>query len=343
MCHEFLVAWFVFTTKFLFFFPSNAASSMWPPAVDTKSLFDPVMSFMGNTSDEKPDTLEDSMSTDNPSQIEGTEEEGPVKLATEHAVSVEAKKETNVRREADQAENPVVTENVVLDLKDDEPESQMVLEESSENSLQNPESSGYMSSREPNEKPEMTASQDSQPKQPESEDAESELDKSQPEDAGTEEVTVENKDTVYSPVLDGLHKIPDTDEITNEQASQGENLEERTSSINVEVSPDMNNVYRTESPDAHPSISESDGPPYVSSVPERSSSDEISEKIVDFVSRELDSRLDASELNQSQRSSSATNVSDSADVVLELEKTKKEIKMLENALQGAARQAQVHL
>uniref|UniRef100_A0A1J3CGZ0 Golgin candidate 5 n=1 Tax=Noccaea caerulescens TaxID=107243 RepID=A0A1J3CGZ0_NOCCA len=51
------------------------ASSMWPPAVDTKSLFDPVMSFMGNTSDEKPDTLEDSVSTENPSQTHGKEEE----------------------------------------------------------------------------------------------------------------------------------------------------------------------------------------------------------------------------------------------------------------------------
>lgn len=317
---------------------------MWPPAVDTKSLFDPVMSFMGNTSDEKPDTLEDSVSTDNPSQIEGKEEEGSVKLATEQIVSVEAKKETNVIREADQADNPEVTETVVLDPKDDEPESQMLLEESSEYSLQTPESSGYTTSLEPNEKPEMTASQDSQPEQPKSGDTGSEAEESQPEDAGTKQVTVEDKDTVYSPVLGGLLKITDTDETTNEQEILGENLEERTSPINVEVSPDINNVNRIESPVAHPSLFfESDGPPYESSVPKRSSSDEISERIVDFVSRELDSRLDASELNESQRSSSATNVSDSADVVLELEKTKKEIKMLENALQGAARQAQVHL
>ncbi|CAH8258850.1 unnamed protein product [Arabidopsis lyrata] len=321
--------------------PQDAASSMWPPAVDTKSLFDPVMSFMGNTSDEKPDTLEDSVSTDNPSQIEGKEEEGSVKLATEQIVSVEAKKETNVIREADQADNPEVTETVVLDPKDDEPESQMLLEESSEYSLQTPESSGYTTSLEPNEKPEMTASQDSQPEQPKSGDTGSEAEESQPEDAGTKQVTVEDKDTVYSPVLGGLLKITDTDETTNEQEILGENLEERTSPINVEVSPDINNVNRIESPVAHPSLFfESDGPPYESSVPKRSSSDEISERIVDFVSRELDSRLDASELNDSQRSSSATNVSDSADVVLELEKTKKEIKMLENALQGAARQAQ---
>ncbi|XP_019093791.1 PREDICTED: golgin candidate 5 isoform X2 [Camelina sativa] len=296
------------------------ASSMWPPAVDTKSLFDPVMSFMGNTSD---DTLEDSVSTDNPSLIEGTEEkeeeeEGSVNLATEQAVSVEAKKETNVIREADQAKIP-----------------EMVLEDSS---LQNPASSGYMTSPEPNEKPQMTASQDSHPES--GGDAESEVVESQPEDVGTRQVTLENKDTIYPPVLDGLHKSTDADETTTEQETLGENLEERTSIINDEVSPDINNVHSTESPHTHPSISESDSPSHESSVPKRSSSDEISERIVDLVSSELDSRLNASEINESQRSSSATNVSDSADVVLELEKTKKEMKMLENALQGAARQAQ---
>ncbi|CAD5317687.1 unnamed protein product [Arabidopsis thaliana] len=286
----------------------DAASSMWPPAVDTKSLFDPVMSFMGNTSDEKPDTLEDSVRTENPSQIEQKEEEaGSVKLATEQAVSVEANKETNMRREADQADNP-----------------------------ETPESSGYKTSLQPNEKLEMTASQDSQPEQPKSE-----AEESQPEDSEAKEVTVENKDTVHSPVLDGQHKITYMDETTNEQEILGENLEGRTSSKIFEVSPDINHVNRIESLVAHPSlIFESDGSPYESSIPKRSSSDEISERIVDFVSREIDSRLDTSELNESQRSSSATNVSDSADVILELEKTKKEIKMLENALQGAARQAQ---
>lgn len=315
---------------------------MWPPAVDTKSLFDPVMSFMGNTSDEKPDRSEDSMTTEHLSQIEGKEEEeeeGSVKLASQQAVSVEPEEETNVRRDVDQAEYPEGT-----DLKDVDPELQMVFEKSSEYSLQHPESSVYTTSIDPNEKLEMIASQDSQPEQPKSGVAGSEAEEPQPEDAGTKEVAVENKDAVFSPVLDGLHKTADTDETTIEPESQGENPEYRISSVNVEVSPDIHNESSIGAPDAHPPlISESDGPPYESSVPKRSSSDEISEGIVDLVSRELESRLGASELHESQRSSSATNASDSADVVLELEKAKKEMKMLENALQGAARQAQVHL
>ncbi|KAF2605813.1 hypothetical protein F2Q68_00045270, partial [Brassica cretica] len=123
--------------------------------------------------------------------------------------------------------------------------------------------------------------------------------------------------------------------------SQSENLEKRTSSVNVEVSPDTDNLNRVEPSDAQLSLStESAGSANESSVLKRSPSDEISERVVDFVSRELDSRLDGSELIDSQRSSSATNASDSVDVVMELEKTKKEMKMLENALQGAARQAQ---
>ncbi|KAF3517604.1 hypothetical protein DY000_02062040 [Brassica cretica] len=300
---------------------AGEASSMWPP----------VMSFMGNTSDEKLDTLEDSEKSENPPQIESNEEEGSGEVVTEQAVSVEANKETNVTTEADQAE---VTETVVLDPKDGEPESQMALEDSQGNSVQQP---GDTSSLEPGEKPELAAvSQESQLEPPKSEDTGSEAEEPMPEeDAGTNEVSVGNSDAVFSPV------VADTDETKNEQESQSENLEKSTSSVNVEVSPDTDNLNRVEPSDAQLSLStESAGSANESSVLKRSPSDEISERVVDFVSRELDSRLDGSELIDSQRSSSATNASDSVDVVMELEKTKKEMKMLENALQGAARQAQ---
>ncbi|KAG5379910.1 hypothetical protein IGI04_027752 [Brassica rapa subsp. trilocularis] len=292
---------------------AGEASSMWPP----------VMSFMGNTSDEKLDTLEDSASSENPPQSEEEEkEEGSGKVATEQEVLVEANKETNVTEEADQAE---VAETVVLDPKDGEPESQMALEDSQGNSVQQPRDT---SSLEPDEKQELAAaSQESQPEPPKSEDTGSEAEEAMPEeDAGTNEVSVGNNEAVSSPV------IADTDETKNEQ---------ETSSVNVEVSPETDNLNRIEPSDAQLSlITESAGSANESSVLKRSPSDEISERVVDFVSRELDSRLDGSELIESQRSSSATNASDSADVVMELEKTKKEMKMLENALQGAARQAQ---
>ncbi|KAL0724485.1 hypothetical protein Bca4012_039084 [Brassica carinata] len=314
---------------------AGEASSMWPPAVDTKSLFDPVMSFMGNNSDEKLDTLEDSESSEKPPQTE-EKEEGSGKVDTEQAVSVEANKETNVTAEADQAE---ATETVVLDPKDGEPESQMALEDSSGYSVQNP---GDTSSLETDEKPELAASQESQPEPPKSEEAGAEAEEPVlEEDAGTNEASVGNNDTVISPVFDGPLKIADPDETEKEQESQSENLEKRTSSVNVEVSPDTDDLNRIEPSDAQLSlITESAGSANESSVLKRSSSDEISERVVELVSRELDSRLDGSELIDSQRSSSATNASDSVDVAMELEKTKKEMKMLENALQGAARQAQ---
>lgn len=305
---------------------------MWPPAVDTKSLFDPVMSFMGNNSDEKLDTLEDSASSENPPQTEEEEKEGggSGEVDTEkEGGSVEANKETNVTTEAE------VAETVVLDPKDGEPESQMALQDSSGYSAQHP---GDTSSLEPDEKHE---SRESQPEPPKSEEGGSEAEEAVPEeDAGTNEASVGNSDAVF----DGPREIADTDETKNEQESQSENLEKRTSSVNVEVSPDTDDLNRIEPSDAQLSlINESAGSPDESSVLKRSSSDEISERIVELVSRELDSRLDGSEVVESQRSSSATNASDSVDVVMELEKTKKEMKMLENALQGAARQAQVHI
>ncbi|KAJ0256739.1 Golgin candidate 5 [Hirschfeldia incana] len=313
---------------------TDEASSMWPPAVDTKSLFDPVRSFMGNTSDEKPDALEDSESSENLRHTEDEKEGASGEVDTEEAVSVEANKETNVTAEAE------VAETVVLDPKDVEPESQMTQEDSSGDSVQHP---GDMSSVEPNEKQELAASRESPPEQHKSEEAGSEAEEEAmpEEDAGTNEVSVGNNDAVFSPVLDGSLKVADTDETNNEEESQSENLEKRTSSVNAEVSPDTDDLDRTEPSGAQLSlINESAGSADESSVLKRSSSDEISERIVELVSRELDSRVEGSESVDSQRSSSATNASDSVDVVMELEKTKKEMKMLENALQGAARQAQ---
>ncbi|KAA8540398.1 hypothetical protein F0562_024683 [Nyssa sinensis] len=86
-------------------------------------------------------------------------------------------------------------------------------------------------------------------------------------------------------------------------------------------------------------------------LPDVQHSDEASERVSELVSHDVDAIVGAVEVNQQpsdyetdikeQRLSSGSNASNIADSVVELEKVKREMKMMETALQGAARQAQV--
>ncbi|XP_010538029.1 PREDICTED: golgin candidate 5 [Tarenaya hassleriana] len=319
---------------------SGEASSLWPSTVDTKTLFDPVMAFMGNKAEESSDEVaKHSESTEYPSLTEHEEEgevDGSTRLVVEQEVFEEAKKEPNVGTEAGKEEHPEVADIDVPDPKDDKSQSQMGMEVPSESFVQLPEPSGS----EVHEKLEVTGAQDLEPERHNSEDAGAEAREPKSEGAGTEEVSGENEDADDSFVPDELHVIAGANVMSNEQESQDENTGKRMLPVDVEIPPDVSAVDGIRSSDTCSSSTiEFDGP-NKSSASNPSPLDEVSERFVELVSNELDLQLHAAEFNESQRLSSAANASDSADVVLELEKTKKEMKMLENALQGAARQAQ---
>jgi len=77
-------------------------------------------------------------------------------------------------------------------------------------------------------------------------------------------------------------------------------------------------------------------------VPEVGSDEATKESDVNLGSIEVSKPSNVDEVDAKElRLSSASNVSDSADAIVELEKVKREMKMMEAALQGAARQAQV--
>lgn len=156
---------------------------------------------------------------------------------------------------------------------------------------------------------------------------------------------------------DKLHKSIDEQKMpverTHEEKTQAQETLERMSPIQAEESTDSNTGDATEAAELHSasakeadSASDSSKSQSPSALPSDETSEMVSEafsKASDAVGKaiEVDQLVNDTETNtKDQVLSSGTSTSDS-HLVLELEKVKVEMKMMETALQGAARQAQV--
>jgi len=143
-------------------------------------------------------------------------------------------------------------------------------------------------------------------------------------------------------------------ENTDKQKSQAEELSETIGLVQTEASSNSHAGGGTEPSGLHSasteetdSTDESSNYPLPTALP----SDEASAMVSDLVSPEnhaidkaveVDQQVNDNETDiKEQQLSPGLNVSDSSDSMLELEKVKREMKMMETALQGAARQAQV--
>jgi hypothetical protein len=174
---------------------------------------------------------------------------------------------------------------------------------------------------------------------------------------------------------DESHNVSHTPDSTDEQEAQAEETVERSSTIQAEVSNELqpealNDVQAQASTDI---LAEASSDTRAGAVLDSSSSQpvsaEVSEMVHEFSLSDASPLDEASEIvsgsvsqaddvhNQTvggdkrvndgeidikdQHLSLRSNISDSIDSTLELEKVKTEMKMMETALQGAARQAQV--
>jgi len=184
-------------------------------------------------------------------------------------------------------------------------------------------------------------------------------------------------DEVEAPSIlhDESHNVSHTPDSTDEQEAQAEETVERSSTIQAEVSNEpqpeaLNDVQAQASTDI---LAEASSDTRAGAVLDSSSSQpvsaEVSEMVHEFSLSDASPLDEASEIvsgsvsladdvhNQTvggdkrvndgeidikdQHLSLRSNISDSIDSTLELEKVKTEMKMMETALQGAARQAQV--
>lgn len=299
------------------------------------------MSFMGQKSEEGADESSGELeSSQTPVEVEEKEEaETDRSVHSPEETSVEEDKEA-VKFEEDNKHSEAVetTNTAISDPGKAESESKPVSTEPSESIFQSVESSDSPDSEEQKKSSEVILSEDSNSKEAILDAAEVD----QVEDA--DPVPAESSDAVE------IHETKD------EQKIQTEEILEKGSPVKFEESSD--------------SQADADGPnePVLSSshsidVEETNSAAEVSlpsvlpsyeaqgtvsesifhENDVNAKRVEVDQQSNDSETEAKgvQRSSSATTMSDSADSMYELEKLKMEMKMMESALQGAARQAQV--
>lgn len=216
-------------------------------------------------------------------------------------------------------------------------------------------------------KAESDAEQDPvQPSEPFVENTETKDSSSPPQQKGSSEIgspvslqpaeaksVVDEEDQVDgSDVVPDQHKLNDLDESTDDQKTQEESSQ-KVSPVLAEASSDSQAAVLTEPSDIHhvsPEETESAREIYDNHLPDVVSLSKDAEVVTKSVSHD-DASVKAVEGIQivndyepddkEQRLSSGTSVSDSAESLVELEKVKIEIKMMETALQGAARQAQV--
>ncbi|KAK9281769.1 hypothetical protein L1049_004674 [Liquidambar formosana] len=334
---------------------SGEASGLWPSASDRKTLFEPVMAFMGQKGEESTvESLEKPENSQHPSSVEakeGIETDGSAAPATEK--NSPAGEENEVLKIEEDYEHPntaEVTDTEIVDPGKAESDAQLLPVEPSEPPVENIETMDSFNNLH----------------QEESSEAGSLEKQSVEAKSGTEEVDQVDSSALVS---DESHNDIVLRENTDEQETQEEETVEKVCPVQAEASSDGQAAVETEPSDIQPvSPVETDSAGEFSKnhVPNALPLDGAADIVSESVSQENDIIVKAVEVNQQandheidikeqyltsgisvsnsadsvQHLSSETSFSNSADSVAELEKVKIEMKMMETALQGAARQAQ---
>ncbi|KAL9350715.1 hypothetical protein Peur_057970 [Populus x canadensis] len=325
---------------------TTEASGLWP-----------VMSFMGNKSEDNTD--ESSGKTVSPQKLSTVEEKESQNSETQQTTSAE---ENQMLERKKDAEHPEIAEK-----KDD------VISDTGKTELE----SEIQSETKAVEPPEPVVHDVKVPESVDDVQGKEISEQGCAENLDTLEVRSEASrvDKVEAPSIlhDESHNVSHTPDSTDEQETQAEETVERSSTIQAEASNEpqpeaLNDVQAQASTDI---LAEASSDTQAGAVLDSSSSQpvsaEVSEMVHEFSLSDASPLDEASEIvsgsvsqaddvhNQTvggdkrvdgeidikdQHLSLRSNISDSIDSTLELEKVKTEMKMMETALQGAARQAQ---
>lgn len=342
------------------------ASGLWPSGTDRKALFDPVMALMGHKSEES--TGESSPKAESSEHPPAVEEPSGKPESPQHKSGVEEKEENEHGndRSLHSASEQATTEeeNEVPEVDKDAERPGMA--EGTDNVISNPDQAESDSLPMPVILPEPT-SQDGETLesvgnlQENLEVGPSENSELVQAKSGAIEVDQVDSSTILtheaSNVVDMSESMDEQKtqvESTDKHMLQAEENTETVVPVQAEASIDSHAGGATEPSGLHSVFTEetaSTGESSNDQSPRVLPSDEASARVSESVSPESHEIVKVVEVDQQandnvtnikeQELSSGTNVSDSLDTVLELEKVKKEMKMMETALQGAARQAQV--
>ncbi|KAI0488839.1 hypothetical protein KFK09_028678 [Dendrobium nobile] len=321
---------------------SEAASRIWPSAVDRKALFDPVMAFMGNRGDELRNrgdggTVEVSEKVKSSEHLASEEKQddlpGEVSPVTKAETEVLLEKENLISETMgrNDFESPLSSLSMTLvpDKGEAKPESNIVQAEEDLADLKKQDLSSQEQTHS-NEKElvSIVGSQSGEIIQESSADTELDIVLPTPDsshDAVNSQKMHDKQETEESMLRIGSPEHHDT------QGSGQSRLEgESPGSIrpNISMIKDLSEVSYGESSSSQSLLQD---PAKV--LPYSSASNELME-----VGSQMKISEDSKETNY--RSMTA-GLSDSRNLLAELEKVKKEREMMEAALQGAARQAQI--
>ncbi|TYI81224.1 hypothetical protein E1A91_D05G139700v1 [Gossypium mustelinum] len=320
---------------------SNEASGLWPS--DRKALFDPVMSFMGQKGEEN--AVESSgkleSSQDPPKAVEKEEAETGSSTYPHEKTSVEDDKAAvKLEKENKHSEAVERADTAISDSgkAESESEPEPVSTEPSETTFQNVGSSDSPDTEQQKESFVMVISDDSDSKEAKLDNAEvDQVEDAEPVPAKSSDAVdiLESKDEqkTHTEEISDKSSPVKSEESSDRQDDAGAGPEEsvlsNSHSISVE---EANSVQEFPLPNVLPSY-EAQGTVSESAFV---GNDANTEK-VEVNEQANDSETDVKE---EMHMSSTTIMPASVDSMHELEKVMMEMKMMESALQGAARQAQ---
>lgn len=306
----------------------------------------PVISFMGHKSEggsptESSGKPESPRKQLKPEEEVGVETERSVHSATNEVYADEQKASPKTEKDDEHPDTAESLDFVVSEHGKVDSESYIMPGDPSESTIQNVDSS------EPTENQQQKVTLDLGT----SEETESGESKSGPFEADQVEIITSLHDESDNVADARQSKDEEKKEESNyEEKSQAEEMVETSSPVQAEVSSTIRDEVGTESSDSQSVSAEETERARELLSPSASSPNAASETVSAPVSPEHSEKDKAVEVdqqandsgivNEEQRLSSEANVSVSADSVYELEKLKREMKMMETALQGAARQAQ---
>ncbi|XP_061359330.1 golgin candidate 5 [Gastrolobium bilobum] len=343
---------------------SNEAAGSWPIPTDRKALFNPVLAFMGNTSEETRDeTSEKVESSQQESETEKSQEkpealdhipvaEGKEGFQTDNTVHIEAEETTvqednKVLKGEEDGEHTESADGTTAQNWDHGKEEHQLPEmpvELPESPIQKFESSDSVDIPQEKEIAEVGTSESSVSMQP------------MPSNLGDKVVEGSTSEPGESHGVNDVHENfqvetkEETQESKEEKEVQAEESVERISYVQPEASGDSEkrdeidtSVLQSVTSEEINSIDQSYNEHLSPDPPPNESFEVVSELVLHenettAQKNERDHFADDVETNMKEQHL-RRNMSDS-ESMLELERVKRELKMMEAALQGAARQAQ---
>ncbi|XP_058112212.1 golgin candidate 5 [Magnolia sinica] len=317
---------------------SGEASGLWPSASDRKALFEPMMAFMGHkggdSSVEHSEKAETSQSQSPVEEHDRISTEGLPPSASEQTAPAEKENEAPERREEDRHSHDSGSTSIVLrEHGESEASSHPLPVETDVSVTGNLEIKNSDHLFQQKTVTEMEPSEESIPEE------------SKP--TNLSEAAVEN---IVLPMPAESHHMLEGKQ--DEHETEAEQVVEEGSPQNVDALYDKVSAQPETSDSSSVGIvtAESATELFSHSLPNTPSSGKTPDMASESAPHDIGSPIKSVEVDtpkndfendtREQRLSSGTHVSDSVDSTIEIEKVKMEMKMMEAALQGAARQAQ---